>query len=469
MRSIACGLATRGDAMIPDPQAMVFVPLGGTGEIGMNLNLYGHNGRWLMVDCGITFEHQAHSSSGRPSIQMADPQFIVSRRDTLDGLIITHAHEDHLGAVPYLWEKLRCPVYTTPFTASVLRRKTAWRGGDLPAELIEVDPHSRHQIGCFDVQWLPLTHSTAETCALAIGAGEYRILHTADWKIDARPVVGPPWRPEQWARHQLAGIDAVVCDSTNALKNGRSPTEGDVADGLLQTIAPLMGKVVIACFASNIARIQTALRVAHATGRRLGLLGRSLDNMYRCGLANALFHEDFRPIDSAHLEYLPDREVFALATGSQGEVGAALHRLGLDNHRHLSVGDGDTVIFSAKTIPGNESAVARTIEALKDRGVSVVHADSSKKTLHASGHPCADELADLYRYLEPKLAVPVHGEAAHMKANATIARASGVPHALTGNNGDLFYLAPTPGIRRRWAETGRLEYTQEGQLRPMAE
>jgi ribonuclease J len=187
--------------------------------------------------------------------------------------------------------------------------------------------------------------------------------------------------------------------------------------------------------------------------------------MYRCGLSNSLFNPDFKPIDSQHLEYLPPREVLALATGSQGEIGAALHRLGMDTHPHLSVGEGDTVIFSAKTIPGNELAVERTVGALKERGVTVVHAESSKKVLHASGHPCADDLADLYGFIKPKLVVPVHGEDAHMKANARHARAAGVPHALTGSNGDLFYLAPTPGIRRRWAPTGRMELGDDGGLK----
>lgn len=452
---------------MPNPEAVVFLPLGGTGEIGMNLNLYGYKGRWLMVDCGVTFEQQPGSSSGRPSIQMADPQFIASRRQALDGLIITHAHEDHLGAIPYLWQQLDCPVYTTAFTASVLKRKTGWRGGQLPSPLIEVAPSSRHQIGAFDVTWLPLTHSTAETCALHLRCGDYRVLHTADWKIDARPVVGDPWRPGNWKGLALEDVDAVVCDSTNALKPGRSPTEGDVADGLLRTIAPLTGKVVVACFASNIARIQSVLRIAHATGRRVGLLGRSLENMYRCGLMNDLFQPDFKPVNPEHLEYLPEREVLALATGSQGEVGAALHRLGMDSHRNLSVGEGDTVIFSAKTIPGNEAAVERTVGYLRDRGVRVIHADESQQVLHASGHPCAEELTDLYGMLRPKLAVPVHGELAHMAANAKIARTAGVPHALTGHNGDLFYLAPTPGVRRRWARVGRLAWEEDTGLVPV--
>lgn len=447
---------------------LVFLPLGGTGEIGMNLNLYGYKGRWLMVDCGITFEQQHNSL--RPSIQMADPQFIVSRNQLLDGLIITHAHEDHIGAVPYLWAQLRCPIYTTPFTATVLRRKFASLDKPLPNELIEVPSDHIGRIGEFDVRWLQLTHSTPETCALHIQAGSYSVLHTADWKSDARPVVGTAWAPNSWQALARQAVDAVVCDSTNATKPGRSATEGEVAEGLLRVISPLNGKVVVACFASNIARMQSVLQLAHATGRRVGLLGRSLENMYRNALANSLLQPDFRPIDPRHLEYLPAHEILALATGSQGEVGAALHKLGTDTHRHLSVGEGDTVIFSAKTIPGNEEAVARSIALLRGRGVTVIHADESELLLHASGHPCADDLSDLYRVLQPKLAVPVHGEPEHMQANARIARAAGVQQALTGQNGDLFYLAPIPGVRKRWATTGRLEWLErEEKLVPVAE
>jgi ribonuclease J len=438
----------------------LFLPLGGCGEIGMNLNLFGHRGRWLMVDCGITFEHPEGSPSGRPSIQMPDPQFIASRRQTLDGLIITHAHEDHLGAVPHLWSELRCPIYTTPFTAAVLRRKNAWRGGELPTQIIEVEPGSETTIGAFQVRWLPITHSTPETCALAIRMGSHRVLHTADWKIDHRPVVGPAWQQRQFEQLAAEGVDAVICDSTNATRPGRSPTEGDVADGLLPTVAAQTGRVVIACFASNVARLQTVLRIAHASGRRVGLLGRSLENMWRCARTVGLLDTEHTPIDATHLGYLPEREVLALATGSQGEVGAALHKLMLDSHPHLSLGEGDTVILSSKTIPGNEQAVARVVGGLRERGVHVIEADHSPRTLHASGHPCAEELADLYRTLRPTLVVPVHGEAVHMAANARIARQCGVPAALTGENGDLFYLAPTPGVRRRYAAAGRLEYLE---------
>lgn len=439
----------------------VFLPLGGCGEIGMNLNLFGYKGRWLMVDCGITFEHPEGAPSGRPSIQMPDPQFIASRRQLLDGLIITHAHEDHLGAVPHLWTDLRCPIYTTPFTAAVLRRKNAWRGGELPNQIIEVEPGSGHWLGEFFVRWLPITHSTPETCALSIHMGAHRVLHTADWKIDARPVVGLPWQQAQFEALATEGVDAVICDSTNAKKPGRSPTEGDVADGLLPTVAPLTGRVVIACFASNVARLQTVLRVADATGRRVGLLGRSLENMWRCARGTGLLDPDYQPIETAHLGYLPEHEVLALATGSQGEVGAALHKLMMDTHPHLSLAEGDTVILSSKTIPGNEASVARLVDGLRERGLAVIQADDSSRTLHASGHPCAEELADLYRTVKPRLVVPVHGEQEHMRANAAIAKANGVAMALTGHNGDLFFLAPTPGVRRRFANVGRLEYREQ--------
>jgi ribonuclease J len=438
----------------------LFLPLGGCGEIGMNLNLFGLNGRWLMVDCGITFEHPEGSPSGRPSIQMPDPQFIASRRQTLDGLIITHAHEDHLGAVPHLWAELRCPIYTTPFTAAVLRRKNAWRGGELPAKIIEVEPGETLQIGEFRVRWLPITHSTPETCALLIQMGSHRVLHTADWKIDNRPVVGKAWQHAQWEQLGEEGVDAMICDSTNATKPGRSPTEGDVADALLPTVATQSGRVVIACFASNVARLQTALRIATATDRRVGLLGRSLENMWRCARSTGLLSVDHEPIEASHLGYLPEREVLALATGSQGEVGAALHKLMMDSHPHLSLDEGDTVILSSKTIPGNEAAVTRVVGGLRERGVHVIEADQSGRTLHASGHPCADELADLYQAVRPRLAIPVHGEALHMAANARIARENSVPAVLTGENGDLFYLAPTPGVRRRYANVGRLEYLE---------
>jgi len=456
--------------MIHQDDRTAFLPLGGCGEIGMNLNLFSHRGRWLMVDCGVTFDDQRLDQRGRPSVVTPDPSFVLDHLNSLEALIVTHAHEDHFGAIPYLWPQLQCPVYATPFAASVLRKKSAWRRSVAPTPLIEVAPGETHCIGEFQVTWLPITHSTPETCALLIETSSSRVLHTADWKIDDRPVLGSAWAPEQWAELTRAGIDAVICDSTNATKPGRSPSEGEVGDALVKRVATLKGRVVVACFASNVARVASIFRAAEVSNRRVGLLGRSLDIMVRAAMSAGVFSPSKQLVESEHLGYLPEDEVLAIATGTQGEIGAALHRLMMDTHPHLSLGEGDTVIFSSKTIPGNEQAVARLIEGLEDRGVDVLHADQSQATLHASGHPCADELADLYSVLKPKVAVPVHGEPRHISANAEIARKMGVPVTLTGENGDLFYLTPTPGIKRRAAPVGRLLVNErERRLEPITD
>lgn len=429
----------------------------------MNFNLYGHNGRWLLVDCGITFEHPEVGAMARPSIEMADPSFIIAQRDKIDGLVITHAHEDHLGAVPYVWSHLGVPVYTTPFTAAVLQDKVRARKARSPEPLIVVSPGEQRQIGVFSVRWMPITHSTPETCALLIDVPGCRIFHTADWKLDTAPVVGDPWRSGPFDALGDGSVDAMICDSTNALKPGASPTERAVTEGLLAAVSGRTGRVVVACFASNIARLQSVLRVGAATGRRTGLLGRSLETMARIARQQGLLDPAFLPIEAAHLGYLPEAEVLALATGSQGEVGAALHRLAMNTHRHLTLSEGDTVIFSATTIPGNERAVARLVSGFQDRGIHVLHADSHELCLHASGHPCRDELLDLYRRVRPRVAIPVHGEREHMQANAKIAREAGVPIALTGENGDLFWLSPSPAVRRRAVTPGRWAWDERDQ------
>lgn len=438
---------------------VVFLPLGGCGEIGMNCNLFGHRDAWLAVDCGITLEQRPGAL--RPSVQMPDLQFISSRREQLVGLIVTHAHEDHLGALPYLWEQLRCPVYATPFAASVLRYKTRGRGGTLPSPLIEIEPGEQITLGPFAVEWIPITHSTPETCALSITTQTTRILHTADWKIDTAPVVGHAWSSSRLAELGRAGIDAVVCDSTNALKEGHSPSEGEVAAALKQVIANCEGRVVVGCFSSNVARMQTLATIAARTGRYLGILGRSAAGMARCAQQSGLLKADFRPIHGEHLGYLPRQEVLAIATGSQGEWGAALHKLMTQSHPDMALEPGDTVLLSSKTIPGNESSVTRLIAGLRSRDINVIEADTSEVPLHASGHPCRGELRDLYELLQPRLVIPVHGETPHMRANAEVAREMGVQMTLTGQNGDLFYLSPTPAVRRRFAEVGRLEWCEE--------
>ncbi len=436
-----------------------FLPLGGCGEIGMNFNLFGHGEQWFAVDCGITLEQVP--GAVRPTVQMPDLGFITARQEQLTGLIVTHAHEDHLGALPYLWEQLQCPVYATPFAAAVLRHKTRGRRGTLPNPLIQVEPGDTMALGPFNVEWLPITHSTPETCALSITVGDSRVLHTADWKIDRDPVVGSAWSARRFKELGDAGIDAVICDSTNALQAGHSPSEGEVAVGLARAVSACKGRVVVGCFSSNVARMHTLAKISVKTGRYLGVLGRSASGMARCAQQVGLLPPEFQPIHAEHLGYLPPAEVLAVATGSQGEWGAALHRLMNQTHPDMSLDAGDTVILSSKTIPGNEASVSSLIEGFRARGIAVVSAEESAEPLHASGHPCQGELTDLYQILRPALVIPVHGERAHMTANADVAKNAGVGATLTGQNGDLFYLSPTPGVRRRFAEVGRLEWCEE--------
>jgi len=443
--------------MTPDADDLWFLPLGGCGEIGMNLNLYGHDGRWLMVDCGITFERL---SARTTQVQMPDPGFIASRRDRLCGLVITHAHEDHVGAVASLWPQLQCPVYTTRFTAEILRRKLLEAGlaDAVPVQL--VTPGDTRALGPFEVEWVNLTHSTPESQALVIRCAAGSVFHTGDWKLDSAPVVGARYPERRYRALADESILAMVCDSTNALVDGHSTTEGELYAGLHRTIAEARGRVVVACFGSNVARLHTLVQVAAATQRRAALLGRSLDNYYRAARAAGIWDAQLRLIESAHLGYLPRHEVMAIATGSQGESGAALDRLAAGSHPDMVLEAGDTVILSSRVIPGNEEAVGTLIKRLCDIGVAVVQDGDGAEPLHASGHPCRDELAQMYQWVQPRIAIPVHGEAAHMAANAQLARSVGVPKQIVGLNGDLFMLAPVPGIRRSAAPVGRLQQSK---------
>ena len=450
--------------MTPGEGELLFLPLGGCGEIGMNMNLFGHSGRWLMVDCGVTFER---INALETVLEMPDPAFISARRDALSAIILTHAHEDHIGALSLLWPRLQAPVYTTRFTAEVLRRKAPGRGGELPETLQIVEPGATRDIGPFRVTWLPITHSTPETCALHIETAAGDVLHTADWKIDPEPQVGPAFPTRLFEALGESGPDAVICDSTNAPRPGFSPSEAAVRAGLRKAIGRRQGRIVVACFASNLARLLTLASVARQCGRHAGLLGRSLDTIRAAAASASLLPADFQLVDAAHLGYLPRQEVLAIATGSQGEPRAALARLAADTHPHLSLEAGDTIIFSARTIPGNEDAVERLVERLQSRDIEVIQLEEDALPLHASGHPCGGELEAMYRWLRPRLAVPVHGESVHMRANARIARDVGVPLALTGHNGDLFYLAPQPGVRRRAAPVGRLRLDQDDRLAPV--
>ncbi len=439
------------DIPVPGTDELYFLPLGGTGEIGMNLNLYGHAGKWLMVDCGVAFgEHDL------PGIEvvMPDPDFIVERAGDLVGLVLTHAHEDHLGAVPWLWPELRCPIYATPFTAALLRRKLVDEGLQETPEIREIPLGARLDIGPFDVELVTLTHSIPEPNAVVLRTSAGLVVHTGDWKLDPDPLIGADYDDKRLREVAEEGVLALVCDSTNAMVPGEAGSELDVRAELEELIGKFDGKVAVACFASNVARLESVIRAADKNGRRVALAGRSMHRIWAAA-REAGYLKDLPPlVDVRDIGYLPDEEVLLLVTGSQGEPRAALWRIANDDHPDISLGKGDTVIFSSRVIPGNEKSIHALFNMLTERGIHIVGADD--RTVHVSGHPCRDELTQMYQWTRPEIAVPVHGEHRHLVAHAELARQCQVPQALVGRNGALVRLAPGPAEILDQVHSGRL-------------
>ncbi len=444
--------------MTPGKHDLWFLPLGGCGEIGMNFNLYGHDGHWLIIDCGLSFSEQPGEDGTRSSsrvVHMADPAFIVERRDEIAGMIITHAHEDHIGAVPLLWPQLRCPVYTTGFTGHVLRRKLAEAQlSEVPIHLVTSGQHV--DIGPFSVEWIGLTHSIPEPHGMIISTAAGKVFHSGDWKLDDAPVVGERYDLERCRALGTDAIDAIVCDSTNANVPGHSGSESDLYAGLKQIVEGATGRVIATCFGSNLARVATMARIADETGRHLGLLGRSMIEMVSAAKAHGLLPDAQPYVDPEHLGYLPPETVLLLATGSQGDSAAALNRLSQNRFRDMSIEPGDTVVFSSKVIPGNEIAVESLIARLETLGATVFTDINAPAPIHASGHPAADELRTMFGWVQPRAMIPVHGEAEHLQANTELARDSGIDHCLNGRNGDLFVIAPNVLIKREAVKAGRL-------------
>lgn len=435
----------------PGADELYFLPLGGTGEIGMNLNLYGHAGKWLMVDLGVTF-----GDGSLPGIDviMADPDFIVQRRDALAGLVLTHAHEDHIGAVGHLWPQLRCPVYATAFTASMVYPKLAEAGIADQVEIIEVPMSGRFSVGPFDIELITLTHSIPEPNALVIRTAAGSVLHTGDWKLDPDPLIGDDY--DEAALRALADEDilAMVCDSTNAMVDGDSGSEAEVRASLMELVGGLEGRVAVACFASNVARLESAAKAAEAHGRRVVLAGRSMLRVYQAARDNGYLADVPVPISDEHAGLLPRHEVLLLCTGSQGEPRSALWRIANDEHPNIDLEAGDAVIFSARIIPGNDIAIFKLQNRLARKGIEVITDDDH--FVHVSGHPAREELTQMYQWVRPRIAVPVHGEARHLFEHAALARECQVPQQIVGENGTLIRLAPGPaGIVDR-VPSGRL-------------
>jgi ribonuclease J len=429
---------------------LAFLPLGGTGEIGMNLNLYCSAGKWLAVDCGIGFGGAAHPEV---EVMMPDPGFIAQRRDRLVGLVITHAHEDHVGAVAWLWPQLRCPVYATPFTAAVLRRKLAEAQLLGQVKLQVIPPGGAFDLPPFGLRFIRVAHSVPEAQALAITTPAGVVLHTGDWKLDPDPLIGP--RTDEAALKALGdeGVLAMVCDSTNAMVEGHSGSEQEVRRSLSALIRGLSGRVAVTCFSSNVARIESIALAARDAGRSVALVGRSLRNLVAAaretGYLNGL--PEFVSEDDAGS--IPDDSLLVLITGSQGEPRSALARVAMDTHPRIVLGEGDTVIFSSRVIPGNERAIGTVQDNLVRRGVELM--TDMDHLVHVSGHPARDELRRLYRLVRPRIAVPVHGEWRHLSAHAALAREAGTTPILL-EDGDILSLAPGPAEVVDSAPVGRL-------------
>ncbi|MFY8196299.1 ribonuclease J [Novosphingobium sp. B1] len=430
---------------------LLFLALGGSGEIGMNVNLYGCDGKWLMVDLGMTFADPYY-----PGIDLvfADLDFIERRLDDLVGIVLTHAHEDHIGAVPYFAQDLGVPLYATPFTAKLVHEKLVEAGIEDEVELNVIDHLERFKLGPFGVRYVPLAHSIAEGNALLIDTPHGKIFHTGDWKLDDEPRIGTPATEEELTAIGDEGVLALVCDSTNVFNPKPSGSEGEVRAGLLEAVGAQKGRrVVVTTFASNVARLQTLGEVAEATNRKLCVAGRSLDRIIRvaksCG-----YLENFPEL--VHMDDamdLPRGELLVLATGGQGEPRAALARIAGDQHP-VRLEKGDVVLFSSRQIPGNELAIGRIQNALVEKGVRIV--TDKQSMIHVSGHPGRPELVALYDWIRPEILVPVHGEIRHMAEQAQLGLDEGVPKAILQKNGDLIRLAPDGPKKISEERTGRL-------------
>ena len=429
---------------------LLFLALGGSGEIGMNVNLYGCEGKWLMVDMGLTF---ADDDTPGVDLILPDLQFIEKRRKDLVGIVLTHGHEDHIGALPYLAADLKVPLYATPFTAGLIAGKLEEEGLSGQVKLHIVQRGGGVELGPFKVSFVPMAHSIPEGNGLLIETPHGRVFHTGDWKIDATPVLGKPASSETLTAIGDKGITALICDSTNVFQAEPSGSEESVAKGLADEIAKATGRVLVTTFASNAARLSTIGRVATEAGRTVCVAGRSLDRILKVARATG-YLLDFPPtVRFDEAMRLPRSELLIVATGGQGEARAALGRVAGGQHE-LKMGDGDTVIFSSKQIPGNELAIGRIMNQLSELGVLTV--TERQAHVHVSGHPGRPELAQMFKWMRPEILVPVHGEPRHLAEHARWGLANGIPKAIKQENGDIIRLAPNGPKRIGRERVGRL-------------
>ena len=431
---------------------LIFLPLGGSGEIGMNVNLYGAHGKWVMVDLGMTFADPRY-----PGVELVLPDlsFIEERSRDLLGIVLTHGHEDHIGAIPYLAADLGVPLYATPFTAGLIAKKLEEEGLLDEVELNIVPMGGSLQLGPFGFTYVALAHSIPEGNALLIDTPYGRIFHTGDWKLDDAPLLGNPVTAAELTRIGDDGVLALVGDSTNIFNPEASGSESDVKDGLMRLIkARREGRVLVTTFASNAARLGTLGQVAKACGRELVLAGRSMDRIVKVAQATGYLTDLPQPLDWDAAMALPRNKVLILCTGAQGEPQAALSRIAEGTHPALRLEAGDTVVYSSKQIPGNELAIGRVQNTLASRGIEIV--TERQAHVHVSGHPGVPELEAMYEWIRPAIAIPVHGERRHMEAHAKLAMATGVPRAMVPVNGSAIRLAPDGPVLLSHEPAGRL-------------
>lgn len=429
-------------ARAPKDDELVFLPLGGSGEIGMNFNAYGFgpadDRQWIIVDCGVLFGREGHTPG--VDLIMPDIRFLAEQRENLLGIVATHAHEDHIGAIAPLWPSLRCPIYATPFTARLIAGKLDEAGLASRVKVKEVPVGGKLSLGPFTLDFISITHSILEPNLLAIRTSLGVVAHTGDWKIDPDPLLGEHTDAAALEKLGDEGVLALVCDSTNALVPGTSGSEASVRETLIDLVGTLKGRVAVTGFASNVARLDTVARAAKAHGRKIALVGRSMQKMVQAARETGYLKDFPTVLDESEAADLAAHKVLYMCTGSQGEPRAALARIAGNSHPNVQLGEGDSVIFSSRIIPGNELSIFEIQNKLAANGVEVLTVEDHH--VHVSGHPCRDELAQMYRWIRPRLALPVHGEIRHQVAHAKLAKSLQVPQALVPENGQLFRLAP---------------------------
>ncbi|MCB1651426.1 MAG: ribonuclease J [Alphaproteobacteria bacterium] len=417
---------------------LFFVPLGGSEQFGVNLNAYICDGDMIAVDCGVGFADEKFPGI---DLLLPDPAFLEDNEDCLKAFIITHAHEDHVGAMAYIWERLQVPIYTTPFTAAVLHKKFEEQNlRNLKINVVHTGDDVK--IGAFKVKFVPVAHSVPDACSLIIETPHGRVVHSGDWNLDPRPVVGVPSDEAAFKAAGDQGVLAYIGDSTNAEVDGRAGSESDVETGLLAEFKACEGKIIITSFSSNIGRVLSIARAAEKCGRKIGVIGRSLHRMIACAREVGLL-DGVEFVPEGDLHTYPDNELVVLVTGSQGEYRAALAKLARGDFRgDFRIQRGDTVIFSARAIPGNETSINQVKNNLSAGGVRIVAPRDTDNLIHVSGHPCRDEIAQMFQWLRPEIVVPVHGERVQLDAHAAFARKCQVPQTLVPSNGSVIRLAP---------------------------